>query len=209
MAWDDVTLCVQADGAWKDLEALVDYARKNPGVVKFGSDQRLNSSQLAYELMQKALGVDMNYVQYDSSGDVAGALMGGHVDVGILNPGECVGLVKAGKLRPIITFSPERIYGEQFKDVPTFAEKGYPEIVYREFRGLAGAKDMPPEALKYYEDMCSRIVETDQWKEIYIKANSLTSTFMSGDEANEYAHKLIIQTMETFKEVLATGDAKK
>ncbi|MCC8189819.1 MAG: tripartite tricarboxylate transporter substrate binding protein, partial [Planctomycetes bacterium] len=148
MAWDDVTLCVRSDSQWPDIQSLLAYAKENPGVVRFGSDQRLNSSQLAFELIKIHTGADMNYVQYDSSGDVAGALLGGHVDVGILNPGECLGQVLAEQFVPIVTFAPERIKGKYFEDAPTFVEIGYPEFTYREFRGLAGTKDMPMEAIR-------------------------------------------------------------
>ncbi len=201
MAWDDVTLCVQTNGSFQTIQDVIDYAKANPGKLRFGSDQRGNSSQLGYELMKKYIGVDMNYVQYDSSGDVASALMGGHVDVGILNPGECVGQVRGGKLSPVATFAPERLSGEYFEKVPTFTELGYPEVTYREYRGLSGSKEMPVEARAFYEDMCRKIIETDQWKTNYLEANSLTPAFMGSEEATAFARDNIAQVMKTFEEV--------
>ncbi len=201
MAWDDVTLCVRTDGPFSTIDDVIEYAKANPGKLKFGSDQRGNTSQLGFELMKKYIGIDMNYVQYDSSGDVASALLGGHVDVGILNPGECIGQVRGGLLKPVVTFAPERISGDLFGDAPTFVELGYPEISYREFRGLSGAKDMPPAALQYYEDLCRKIVETDEWKTTYLEANNLQPAFMAHDEAMEFTREHVEQVMQTFEEV--------
>ncbi len=201
MAWDDVTLCVRTDGPFQTIEDVIEYAKANPGKLKFGSDQRGNTSQLGFELMKKYIGLDMNYVQYDSSGDVASALLGGHVDVGILNPGECIGQVRGGLLKPIVTFAPERIAGELFGDAPTFVELGYPEITYREFRGLSGAKDMPEAALNYYVDLCKRITETEEWNVNYLEANNLQPAFMPHEEAMQFTQEHVDQVMQTFEEV--------
>ena len=203
MAYDDVTLCVMADGPWKDIKSFMEYTKANPGKIRFGSDQRLNSSQLLFELMKIHAGCDMNYVQYNSSGDVAGALLGGHVDVGILNPGECIGQVQAGNFIPIVTFAPNRLSGKIFEDAPTFAEIGLPELTYREFRGLAGAKNMPIEAIRYYEKVAKAITETEQWKKNYIEANSLTPGWMGYDEAMPWAIADISASREIFKQVEA------
>ena len=201
MAFDDVTLCVQSDSPYQTIEELLEAAKANPGTLKFGSDQRGNTSQLGYELIKKYTGADFNYVQFDSSGDVATALLGGHVDVGILNPCECIAQVSSGDFKPIVTFAPERITGEFFEDVPTFGEAGYPDVTFREYRGLSGAKDMPAEAMAYYENMAQKIVETDEWKTGYLEANSLTPAFMGHEEATEYIRNDMETVINIFAEV--------
>lgn len=208
MAFDDVTLCVRTDGPYQTIEELLEAAKENPGTLKFGSDQRGNTSQLGYELIKKYTGADFNYVQFDSSGDVATALLGGHVDVGILNPCECISQVESGDFKPVVTFAPERITGEYFKDAPTFVETGYPEVTFREYRGISGAKDMPAEALAYYEDMAEKIVETDEWKTGYLEANSLTPAFMGHDEATQYIKDDMEKVMNIFTEVGYFDEAK-
>ncbi|MGE4284495.1 MAG: tripartite tricarboxylate transporter substrate binding protein [Clostridia bacterium] len=200
MAFDDLTLCVNADSPYKDMKSVIEAAKAAPDTLKFGSSQRGNSDQLGYELVRKYTGAKLNYVQYDSSGDVAGALLGGHVDIAILNPAECIGQVEAKKFIPIATFAEERIGGE-FKDAPTFKEIGYPEIVLREYRGISGAKNMPAEAVAFYADMAKKITETTDWKEGYLAKNNLTPAFMGGDEAKEYAKKDTDASMALFKEV--------
>lgn len=200
MAFDDLTLCVNASSEYKDIESLIDTAKKNPDTLRFGSSQRGNSDQLGYELLQKYTGAKFNYVQYDSSGDVAAALLGGHVDVGILNPAECIGQVQAKKFIPIVTFAEERLGGE-FKEAPTFKELGYSQVVLREYRGISGAKDMPSEAYKFYVDMAEKVTQTQEWQEEYLKKNYLTPVFMGGDEAKEYAKKDTEAAIALFKEV--------
>lgn len=200
MAFDDLTLCVNSSGKYKDIESLIAASKKNPDTLKFGSSQRGNSDQLGYELVQKYTGAKFNYVQYDSSGDVAAALLGGHVDVGILNPSECIGQVQAKKFIPIVTFAEERLGGE-FKDAPTFKELGYDEVVLREYRGISGAKDMPSEAYEFYVDMAEKITQTQDWQKGYLEKYYLTPVFMGGNEAKEYAKKDTDSALALFKEV--------
>ncbi len=199
MAGDDVTLCTRADGPYKDIASLIDAAKKNPGTIRFGSDQRLNISQYGYELIQKYADVEMNYVQFDSSGDAATALLGGHVDVAILNPSECLGQVEAKSFIPVVTFAPERL-GGLFKDTPTFIEAGYPDIVMREFRGLAGNVGMPEEAKKYYEGLAKELMETKEFKE-YCETRNLTPMWIGLDEAQKYTTEESEKIAVLFEEI--------
>ena len=198
LAYDDVLLCTLKIGPYNDIQSLLKAAKDNPGTIRFGSDQRLNSSQYAFEMLKKEAGADMNYVQFDSSGDAATALLGGHVDVAILNPGECVGQVTAGTFTPVVTFATERLKGKF--DAPTFAEIGYPNITMREFRGIAGTVNMPLAAKKYYEEMGKKLMETQEFKN-YINSNGLTPTFMGIDEAPAYATGEMKKIAALFAEV--------
>lgn len=203
MASDDVTICTLADGPYKTIEDLLKAAKENPGTIRFGSDQRLNISQYGYELIQKYAECEMNYVQFDSSGDAATALLGGHVDCAILNPSECLGQVEAGSFIPVATFAPERL-GGLFKDTPTFAEAGYPEITMREFRGLSGNVDMPVEAKKYYEGVMKEVMETKEFKE-YCETRNLVPMWIGLDEAQKYTVEETEKIAVLFEEIGAEG----
>jgi putative tricarboxylic transport membrane protein len=199
LAFDDVTLCTLATGPYKDINTLLKAAQDKPGTLKFGSDQRLNSSQYAYEMLKKYAKADFNYVQYDSSGDAATALLGGHVDVAILNPAECAGQVNAGSFIPVATFATERL-GGKFANAPTFAEIGYPGIVLREFRGISGTVGMSDGARQYYAEIGRKLLETNEFKQ-YLTTNNLTPTYMGLGEAQKYATSEMEKIAALFKEV--------
>ncbi|WP_181995672.1 tripartite tricarboxylate transporter substrate binding protein [Clostridium sp. AM58-1XD] len=205
MAYDDLTLCVNADGPYQDLESLVKAAKENPNTLKFGGSNKGNSDQLGYELLKKYADVEMNYVTYDSSGDAATALLGGHVDVAILNPSECIGQVEAKKFKPIVTYAEERL-GGLFADAPTFKELGYDKVVVREYRGLSAAKGISEEAMAFYIDMAKKITETKDWQEGYLEKYYLTPVFMGGKEAQDFAKKDVEEAMAVFKEIGYTGE---
>ena len=199
MAMDDATICINANGPYKTFQDIVDAAKAAPGTIRFGSDQRLNISQYGYELIQKHCEIEMNYVQYDSSGDAATALLGGHVDLAILNPGECLGQVESGDFIVAATYAPERL-GGLFADAPTFAELGYPEIVMREFRGLSCAVDTPVEAKQYYEACMKAAMDTPEFKE-YCESRNLTPMWIGLDEAQKYTVEETEKIADLFAEL--------
>jgi putative tricarboxylic transport membrane protein len=121
-------------------------------------------------MFNKYTGAKATYVQFNSSGEVMTALLGGHIDVGIFNPSECDGQVKADKVIPIATFAKQRIPGA-FKNVPTFGELGFKDIQLSEVRAISGPPDMPKEAVKFYEDMLKKITDTEDWMKNYIEKN--------------------------------------
>jgi putative tricarboxylic transport membrane protein len=206
LAYDEVTLCTLATGPYKDIQTLLKTAQEKPGTLRYGSDQRLNDSHYACELLKKYCKADFNYVQYDSSGDAATALLGGHVDVAILNPSECIGQVNAGQFIPVVSFSTERMTGK-FANTPTFTEIGYPQLVLRGFRGISGALDMPDAAKRYYEQIGKKLLDTPEFKQ-YLSNNLLTPTFMGLDEAPAYSTNEMKKIAALFNEVLG-GDKKK
>lgn len=197
LAMDDVTLCTRADSPYQTIEDLLEAARTNPGTIRFGSDQRNNSSQYGFEMLKEYAGADMNYVQFDSSGDAATALLGGHVDCAILNPSECIGQVESGDFIPVVTFATERL-GGVFADTPTFADIGYPQITFREFRGMAAPIGTPSEVMEYYAEIGRQLMDTPEMKD-YFEKNYLTPCYMGTEEANAYVKTTIDNIVGLFR----------
>lgn len=200
VAFDDLTLCVKKDSKYTDIKSLLSAIKEKPESIKIGGAQRGNSDHLSYLLLNKYTNSQFTYVQFNSSGDVMSAMLGGHVDVGIFNPSECMGQIQAGKVVPIATFSAERLTGT-FKDVPTFSELGYKDIQLREVRAIAGPPDMPAEAVKFYEDMLKKVTDTEEWKKNYVEKNLLTPQYMNAAETKKFFTEQIDLYKAAFKEV--------
>jgi len=114
---------------------------------------------------------------------VTAALMGGHIDGGVMNPNEIVAQVEAKKARNLAVAARKRL--ADAPDVPTFAERGY-EFYWEQMRGVVGPANMAPEAVKWWVDTLTKVTETRKWKEDYVKRNLLTPTQWTGEEANKY-----------------------
>jgi putative tricarboxylic transport membrane protein len=200
VALDELTLCVNTDGSYENIESVIEAATENPGSIRIGGSQRGNGDHLAFEMFNKYTEGEYSYVQFNGSGDVMSSLLGGHIDVGIFNPREAIGQITADRVEPIAVFASERIPGE-FSEAPNFIELGYEEIELREIRAIAGPPNMPEEAISFYEDMLEEITQTEEWKEDYIANNYMTNYYLDSEESEEFFDGQIKLYSEMFRKV--------
>ena len=104
----------------KTVPEVVDYLKKTPGKLNYGSSGAGTSTHLASELFQMKTGTKISHVPYRSSGDVMNALMGGHIDLAFDNMTLAWPQAQSGTIRAIAVTSLER--SPTAPDVPTVAE---------------------------------------------------------------------------------------
>lgn len=200
LAFDELLLAVKAGGPYKDIKGLLQAIKEKPESIKFGGSQRGNSDHLSFELLNKHTNSKFLYVSFKSSGEVMTALLGGHVDLGVFNPIECIGQIEAGKVLPIATYSKKRIPGV-FKEVPTFTELGYKELQVTEVRAISAPPGIPADALKFYETMLRKVTETEKWKKDYLEKNYLIGNYMNAAETKKFFEGQIVIYKKVFTEV--------
>jgi tripartite-type tricarboxylate transporter receptor subunit TctC len=127
-------ITARAGSPYKTLEEFVDYARKNPGKLSYGSAGLGTVSFFTMEMFKQAYGLDLTHVPFQGTGPVKNAIMGGHVAVATSGFGSLAPLIKSGDLIPLVTTAPRRVAA--FPTVPTMAEKGFPEASLNIWCGL-------------------------------------------------------------------------
>jgi tripartite-type tricarboxylate transporter receptor subunit TctC len=118
----------------KTLDEFVDYARRNPGKLSYGSAGYGTVSFFAMEMFKQAYGLDILHVPFQGTGPVKTALLGNHVLVSASGFGSMAPLIKSGDLIALATTSPTRVAA--FPNVPTMAEKGFAEASLNIWMGL-------------------------------------------------------------------------
>ncbi|MSQ54743.1 MAG: tripartite tricarboxylate transporter substrate binding protein [Betaproteobacteria bacterium] len=109
----------------RTLEEFVDYVRRNPGKLSYGSAGFGTVSFFSMELFKAAYSLDLLHVPFQGTGPVKTALMGGHVLVSTSGFGSLAPLIRSGDLIALATTSPTRVAA--FPNVPTMAENGFPD----------------------------------------------------------------------------------
>jgi tripartite-type tricarboxylate transporter receptor subunit TctC len=127
-------ITTRAGGPAKTLEEFVEYAKKNPGKLNYGSAGFGTVSFFTMELFKLAYGLDIAHVPFQGTGPVKNAIMGGHVTLATSGFGSLAPLIKSGDLVALVTTAPKRVAA--FPDVPTMAEKGFPEASLNIWMGL-------------------------------------------------------------------------
>jgi putative tricarboxylic transport membrane protein len=202
VAIDELMLSVRNESPFKTVDDFVKAAKAKPGSLTVGGTATLTEDHIFTYLFEKAAGISVKYVPFNSGGEVTTALMGGHIDAAVENPNEIVAQIEAGKARNLAVASRERL--KDAPDVPTFAEKGY-KFYWEQMRGVVGPANMPPEAVKWWQDTLKKVVATEKWQKDYIKRNLLTPTDWTGEQALKYLDSLHTKYEEALKGIKAAA----
>ena len=187
VAIDELMLSVRSESPYQTIEAFIKAAKEKPGLLTVGGTATNSEDHIFTYLMEKAAGIKVKYVPFNSGGEVTTALMGGHIDAAVENPNEIVAQVEAKKAKNLVVAAKQRM--KDAADIPTFKEKGY-DVLWEQMRGVVGPADMGAEAVKWWQDTMRKVTETQKWRELYIKRNLLTPVVWVGEEANEYLEGL-------------------
>jgi tripartite-type tricarboxylate transporter receptor subunit TctC len=149
---------VRADSQARDLKALLDQARAQPGRVTFGSAGVGSTHHLVGEMLNATAGVQMQHVPY--RGDAAGttALLAGEISAMVTTSVGILPHIRSGTLRALAVSSSTR--SKLLPDVPTVAEAALPGFEAPTWAGIAGPRGLPePVALRLHHVVAQVIAQ--------------------------------------------------
>jgi tripartite-type tricarboxylate transporter receptor subunit TctC len=152
---DPYVFCVHADSPIKTMQELIEYAKQNPGKLKYSACGRGTMQHLMTEYFQKLVKVKLTYVPYNCFGPATTALLGKHVDLSAPGPASVSTHIKAGKLRPLAVTGGRQREG---LDVPTMASIGYP-IPFISWKAIFAKKGIPENQKDFLVKAFKKILE--------------------------------------------------
>ena len=117
-------LTVRNDLPVNNVGELLDYARKNPGKLNYGSTGSGSSNHLSMELLMRMTDTKMTHIPYKGSAPATMAILAGEIDVLFDNIPNSLPQLKAGKMKAIAVTGTQR--SVLFPSIPTVAESGVP-----------------------------------------------------------------------------------
>jgi tripartite-type tricarboxylate transporter receptor subunit TctC len=144
---DGNTIVVPKNSPINTWEDFVAAAKTKTMKVGFAGSMG-SSDHASFLIIQKSFGIKFNLVPYLSSGEVAVAIRGGHLDMGSLSLSAAAFDPK--EMKPIITTLEKRF--ETISSVPTFVEKGHPELNIGLHVGAFAPRDTPEDIMNILED---------------------------------------------------------
>jgi len=110
----------------QNVKEFVDYLKKNPDKVSFGSTGNGSSMHTAGELFRQKTLTSLTHVPYNAAGPATTDLINGNIQAMFqLVPG-ISGFVKNGRVKALAIMSPRR--SPILPDVPTMAEAGFSDL---------------------------------------------------------------------------------
>jgi len=129
----------------KTVPELIQYAKQNPGKLAFASDGNGTTAHLGVELFKATTGVHMLHVPYKAATAALNDLIGGGIQLMMVNAPVAGPHAQAGRVRALAISSPRR--SPTYPDVPTIAESGVPGFEVTAWGGIIGPANMPKEVV--------------------------------------------------------------
>lgn len=179
---EDYVAVVRNESPYKTLKDVIAAAKQKPNGIRFGGSSIGSSDSIIEFRVEKATGTQLNYIVFQSGGEVNAALLGGNVDLASPNPSEAAQLIKAGRLRPLAMFSPQRL--EKWKDVPTAREQGV-DVTLEQFRGVIAPAGLSKDQSLFWQNALVKLSQSAGFKK-YLDDNGLRPLLHVGDDAQKY-----------------------
>jgi tripartite-type tricarboxylate transporter receptor subunit TctC len=148
------------------VKELIEYAKKNPGKVSYGSTGIGSSNHLSMELFKSMAGIDLVHVPYKGSAPMVNDLLGGHIDIAFDNTPNVLPQVNADKLRALGVSSKART--QLAANVPTVSEAGVPGYEVTVWFGIVGPAGMKPEIVQKLNAEINTIFKMDDVKKRFV-----------------------------------------
>jgi tripartite-type tricarboxylate transporter receptor subunit TctC len=142
------------------VQEFIEYARKNPGKLNYGSTGSGSSNHLSMELFMKMTGVKLAHIPYKGSAPAVTAILGGEIDALFDNVPNVLQHIKAGKMKVIGVSGLQRAV--LLPDAPTISESGVPGYEVNVWFGMQVAAATPrPIVEKLNRDIVMLLKEPD------------------------------------------------
>jgi tripartite-type tricarboxylate transporter receptor subunit TctC len=143
-----------------DLKAFLEFVRKNPGRLNYGSAGNGTSHHLAGELFKLQTRTFITHIPYRGAGPALQDLIGGQVDLMFDGLGSSSSHIRGGRIKALAVASVRRAPG--FGEVPTTSEAGVPSYQVATWYGLWAPKGTPKEVVERLQTELSKAFATPE-----------------------------------------------
>ena len=134
----------------KTLPELIAYVKKNPGKVSYGSPGVGTVNHLAMELLNLREQTDMQHIPYTSELQIVTALMGNHVQAGVVSTPFSLSYLRSNQVRALAVLADKR--DAHLPEVTTSAEQGLPDLTASIYNILFVPAKTPASVTKKLEE---------------------------------------------------------
>ena len=132
-------LCLKPGSKFKTVADLVEYAKKHPGELTYGSTGNGSPNHITGELLKYMAKIDVVHVPYTGSAQLYNDLLAGQIDYGF--DAAAIRFHREGKFKCIGVASKTRWPTDP--ELPTLDESGVPGFDLTSFFGIVGPKGIP------------------------------------------------------------------
>jgi tripartite-type tricarboxylate transporter receptor subunit TctC len=179
-----------------DLKGFLEYVRKNPGKLNYGSAGNGTSHHLAGELFKLQTKTFITHIPYRGAGPALQDLVAGQVDLMFDGLGSSAAHIKGGRIKPLAVASTKRAPG--FPDVPTSAEAGVPTYQVATWYGIWAPRNTPKEVVEAFKAEMRKAITGDELVKTWNGLGAETPN-LYGDDFSKFVSAEIKRWAEVVK----------
>lgn len=153
-------IIASTEAPYTTFTEMIEYAKKHPGEINFGSTSVGGSPHMAGELLKNVAQVDITHIPYQGGGPMIADVIGGQVDIGFDNLPSSAGHIQSGKVNALAVTTKER--SPMHPDIPSIAELGYEDYDLAAWFGLLAPAGTPDNVLEFLSSSISEILAEEQ-----------------------------------------------
>lgn len=188
----------------KTFAEFIEYAKKHPGDVRYasggiGAYQHVNTEILA----KRAGGLQLVHIPFKDGGSgILKDIVSGDTHVSWFNITNPVGMIKAGRVRPLAIAAPQRLAA--WPDVPTLDELGFPGFRPSQWNAAFAPAGVPREIIDKLHNAFAEVAKLPEMQAIFEKGGLTAPSDKSADDARAWLKK----EMETWRRDIADAGIK-
>ena len=156
-------LVVNAALPVKTVKEFVDYVKKNPGRVSYGSAGQGSLTHLTMELFKQQIDSFMVHIPYRGIAPAFTDLIGGQTQAMFPGLAAAIPHIRSGRVRPLAVTGLVR--HPQFKDLPTLDESGFKGFDAQQWYGVVGPAGMPAAVVKQLNETLAAVLGAPDLRE--------------------------------------------
>ncbi len=191
-------IVVGKDVAADNLPDFVKQAKAAPGKFNYGSAGPGTTPHIGAELLKQQAGIELTHVPYKGAGPAVTALLGGEIQLAMVDLLNVLPHVASGKLKVLAVAGPAR--APQLPDVQTTKEAGYGAVVMDTQYGVIAPRGVATDIEKKFRDAIVSSIDSPEMKEQLLKMGVVAQTSTPQD-----FKALIDAEFQKWKDVIAKG----
>ncbi len=185
-AQQPLALIVNNEVPAQSLREFIDYIRRNPGKVNYGSAGNGGISHLVPEMLKQETKTFMVHIPYRGSAPAFMDLMAGQVQFMAESIPQAANYAKQGKLRALAVTSSKR--NPALPDVPTVNETGVAKLEVVGFYGVLAPKNTPHDVVLKLSNAFKQTLESKEIQQKMISQGA-DPAFLNAEDFSAFLKK--------------------
>ena len=147
----------------KNVKEFIEYVKKNPGKISYGSAGQGSLTHLTMELFKQQINSFLVHIPYRGVAPAFTDLIGGQTQAMFPGLAAAVPHIRSGRVRPLAVTGLAR--HPQFKDVPTLDESGFKGFDAQQWYGVVGPAGIPAPIVKQLNETLAMVLRAPDLRE--------------------------------------------